>query len=285
MAQLTGTLLSAPLLNVEELPVRCKKSGRVLAQLRRAQEQMRTIQADRQRQAEYRQAVIQQYAFLGSFLRRLADRLGERRTGSESIYTPLVQIYGNRRPENNGDRCMYFSGVENQYYIILCDGMGTGPGAVQEGNQAGNLLKQMLVCGFPAEEALESLNSLCALRDRAGAVTVDLAQVSLDTGKVTIYKWGSAPSYLLAGDTMEKLGTSSAPPGMSATERCQVRCALTLRKGQTLLLVSDGLEEADILEDGKKNISPAVLAAELLKNRSGQDDATIVTVQLISSQT
>jgi hypothetical protein len=43
MAQLTGTLLSAPLLNVEELPVRCKKSGRVLAQLRRAQEQMRTI--------------------------------------------------------------------------------------------------------------------------------------------------------------------------------------------------------------------------------------------------
>lgn len=285
MAQLTGNVLSAPLLNVEELPVRCKKSGRVLAQLRRAQEQLRTIQADRQRQAEYRQAVIQQYAFLSGFLRRLSDRLGDRRAGTESIYTPLVQIYGNRRPENNGDRCLYFPGVENQYYIILCDGMGTGPGAVQEGNRACSLLKQMLSCGFPAEEALESLNSICALRDRAGAVTVDLAQVSLDSGKVTIYKWGSAPSYLLAGGTMEKLGTASAPPGMSAAERCQVRCALTLRKGQTLLLVSDGLEEGDILEDGKKNISPAVLAAELLKHRSGQDDATVVTIQLVSSQT
>ena len=284
MTQLTGQLLTAPLLSVEELPVRCKKSGRILTQLRRASEQLRAIRADRQRQNEYRRAVVQQYEFLGDFLRTLSDRLSDRRSSGESLYTPLVQVYGNRKPEKNGDRCLDFPGPENRYYIILCDGMGTGPGAVQEGKQAGTLLRRMLTCGFPAEQALESMNSLCALRERAGAVTVDLAQISLDTGKVTIYKWGSAPSYLLAGGVLEKLGTTSAPPGMSTAEGCQIRCGVMLRKGQTLLLVSDGLEEADILEDGKKRLSPAVLAEQLLKNRSGQDDATVVTIQLVSSK-
>lgn len=284
MAQLTGELLTAPLMGVEELPIRCKKGGRILVHLRKAQEQMRTIRADRQRQREYREAVIQQYDFLNGFLRDLSDRLSDRQPAGTCAYTPLVQVYGSGRSEYNADRCLDFSGTQNQYYIILCDGMGTGPGAVQEGKQAAGLLRQMLVCGFPANRALESLNSLCALRDRAGAVTVDLAQICLDTGKVTIYKWGSAPSYLLAGGSTEKLGMTSAPPGLSAADRCQVRCCVTLRKGQTLLLVSDGLEEGAILEQSKKNRSAAILAEELIQNNTGQDDATVVTIQLVPSE-
>ena len=284
MSQLTGELLSAPLLSIEELPVRCKKGSRVLAQLRRAQEQLRTIRADRQRQQEYREAVIQQYTFLSGFLRNLADHLSEREKGGEPAFQPLITVYGNRRQANNGDRYASFSGPGNAYYIILCDGMGTGPGAVKEGTEAADLLQRLLHCGFPAEEALQSLNSLCALRDRAGAVTVDLARICLDTGKVSIYKWGSAPSYLLAGGCVEKLGTVSAPPGISAAEHCQICCSVTLRQGQALLLASDGLEEGDILEDAQKKVSPALLAEGLLKHKSGQDDATVVTIQLMAAK-
>ena len=285
MTQLTGTLLSAPLLNMEELPIRCKKGGRVLVQLRRAQEQLRTILADRQRQREYREAVIQQYTFLSGFLRNLADRLMERDTGGEPVFQPLVTVYGNRRQADSGDRCGEFPGQGNTYYIILCDGMGTGPGAVQEGKQAAGLLRSLLRSGFPAEEALQSLNSLCALRERAGAVTVDLAKVCLDTGKVNIYKWGSAPSYLLSGGSAEKLGCATAPPGMSAEETCQVCCSVTLRKGQTLLLASDGLGEPDVSELCGESGTPAALAEVLVKRCSGQDDATVVTIQLIPSGT
>lgn len=284
LAQLPGSLLHKPLLTVEELPVRCKKGSRVLAQLRRAQEQLRTFRADRQRQREYREAVMQQYAFLEGFLQSLSDSLSDRGIRPEGSYDPVVFVYGNRSSHRNGDRCMEFAGVRNQYYIVLCDGMGTGIGAVQEGTQAAELLKQMLTCGFPAEHALRSLNSICALRDRAAAVTVDLAEISLDTGKVTLYKWGGAASYLVGSDGAVKLGAASPPPGLSVTDGREVRCGLTLRKGQLLLLVSDGLEEAQVLEACQKPSPPAVLAESLLKSASREDDATVVTIQLVSAK-
>jgi len=284
MAQLPGSLLRKPLLTIEELPVRCKKGSRVLAELRRAQEQLRSIQADRQRQREYREAVVQQYGFLEHYLRSLSDSLSNRGACPERVYDPTVFVYGNRTGSSNGDRCMEFPGVQNRYYIILCDGMGTGPGAVQEGKVAGNLLRRMLSCGFPAEFALQSLNSLCALRDLAGAVTVDLAEICLDTGKATLYKWGAAPSYLVGTGSVEKLGTASSPPGLSVTDARQISCSFTLRKGQLLLLVSDGLEEEQVLERCRlqKQQSPAALAETLLKNASQEDDATVVTIQLIN---
>ena len=285
MTQLPGSLLEKPLLSPEELPVRCKKGGRILAELRRAREQLRMIQADRQRQQEYREAAMQQYGFLETFLRQLSDELGNRGKYAERAYDPVVTAYGNRVVSNNGDQCMDFSGVQNKYYIILCDGMGTGPGAVQEGRTAGILLRRMLVSGFPAEHALESLNSICILRDRAAAVTVDLTEMCLDTGKVTVYKWGSPASFLVGGGSVEKLGTDTPPPGLFASGGCQSRCSVTMGKGQTLLMVSDGIAEERVLEVCREQVSSASLAQSLLKDTSGEDDATVVTVRLIASKT
>ena len=51
--------LHKPLGNGADLPLNCRKSGRLLQELRRSQEQLRTIRADRDRQREYRAAVIQ----------------------------------------------------------------------------------------------------------------------------------------------------------------------------------------------------------------------------------
>lgn len=283
MAKLTGELLQKPLLTIEELPVRCKKGSRMLNQLRKAQEQLRTIQADRQRQQEYREAVVQQYTFFSEFLCTLSDRLSRKTVSAAAVYAPVVSVYGNRRGVHNGDRCMEFGGPENQYYIVLCDGMGTGPEAVQEGQTGAELLRKLLSCGFPPEHALKSLNSLCALRDRAGAVTVDLVQICLHTGKTTLYKWGGAASFLMSAGGTEKLGTTSPPPGLSVADSREVRCSLTLRKGQTLLLVSDGVEEDGVGTLCKENGSPAVVAEELLKKSLPEDDATVVTIRLISA--
>jgi len=282
MGKLTGELLQKPLLTIEELPVRCKKGSRILTGLRKAQEQLRAIQADRQRQREYREAVVQQYGFLSEYLSSLSDRLSRKTDGTAAVYTPVVSVYGNRRGMANGDRCMEFAGMENQYYVLLCDGMGTGPEAVQEGENGGELLRKLLSCGFPAEHALKSLNSICALRDRAGAVTVDLVQICLNTGKTTLYKWGGAASFLISAGGTEKLGATCPPPGMSVKQEQEVRCGITMRKGQTLLLVSDGVEEDAVMGLCKENNAPAVLAEELLKRAAREDDATVVTIRLVS---
>ena len=283
MEQLKGEVLQRPLLEPEEIPVRCRKGSRVLAELRRSKEQLRLIQADRQRQQEYRQAVIQQYAFLSDYLRTLADRLTQRSKPGTAVYDPVVWVYGNRSPNINADRCLQFAGVGNLYYIVLCDGMGTGPVAVQEGKTAGHLLKGMLSSGFPAEAVLESLNSIWTLGERTGSVTVDLVQLELDTGKASLYKWGAAPSWLVSGSRTEKLGQPGTVPGLAVGKQTQGVCHLSMKKEQLLLLTSDGLDPERIGDCCRQpELTPAGLARKILACAAQDgDDATVVTIQLL----
>ena len=162
--------------------------------------------------------------------------------------------------------------------------MGTGLGAIQEGRTAGNILKRLLTAGYPAEHALRSLNSLCALRDRAGAVTIDLAEVQLDTGKVTLYKWGAAPSYLVSGLGAEKVGSATPPPGLSVTDYRETVERVSLRRGEWLVMVSDGIGEQEALRCCRSAAgrTPEELAMEILAcgQLGGEDDATIALLRL-----
>ena len=285
IAKLAGPVLHKPLLSPEEIPVQCRRTGRFLAQLHRGQEQLRTIRADRQRQKEYKAAVVQQYRFLSGFLQDLSDQLPRRAESCKLSFTPWVQFFGNRREADNGDRCLSFAGVGGRHYVILCDGMGTGMGAVQEGNAAGSILKRLLCAGYPASHALRSLNSLCALRDRAGAVTIDLAELQLDTGKASLYKWGAPPSWLVTNLAVERLGEAGPPPGISVTEYRESVETFSMRRGELLMLVSDGIEQEQAAAccraiGGSK--APTELARALMacgQTESG-DDATVVLVRL-----
>lgn len=287
IAQLPGPVLHKNLLSAEELPVVCRKSGRFLAELHRSQEQLRSIRANRERQREYREALVQQYQFLSAFLRDLSDQLSRKPAAPKAVYEPQVFLYGNRSEDENGDRCLRFVGTGCNYYVLLCDGMGTGLGAVQEGRTAGNILRRLLCAGYPAEYALRSVNSLCALRDRAGAVTIDLAQLRLDNGKTVLYKWGAPPSYLVSALGAEKLGASGPPPGLSVTDCREQSDRFTLRREHSLVMVSDGITEADALRgclEGREE-EPAELAQRLLGCCCQEgDDATVAIIRLIPNR-
>ena len=284
IGQLPSPVLQKPLLTPDELPIVCRKSGRFLAELHRSQEQLRSIRADRERQREYRAAVVQQYRFLSEYLQELSDQLSRRLGSGQAFYRAAVHVYGNRPKADNGDRCVSFSGTQSRHYVLLCDGMGTGMGAVQEARTAASLLRTMLSAGYPAEYALRSMNSLCALRDRAGAVTIDLAEIFLDSGKAVLYKWGAVPSYLVSRIGAEKLGTIGPPPGISVTDCQEMTYTLSLRRGETLVMVSDGISEADAMRccADAGECSPALLATRLLSTGriTGQDDATAVMIRL-----
>lgn len=284
LEKLPAALLHKPLLNPQELPIVCRKSGRFLAELHRQQEHLRSIGADRARQEEYRQAVVQQYRFLSEYLQDLSDRLGEPARSAYAAYHAQVEVFGNRPQEENGDRCAVFAGVGCRHYVILCDGMGTGLGAAQEARTALSLLRRLLCAGYSATAALQSLNSLCALRSRAGAVTVDLLELELDTGRGRLYKWGAAPSYLLTKYSAEKIGTAGPPPGLSLTEGNEAVYRLSLRRGERLVMVSDGVGEEEALHHCRLYMdTPArELAAGLLEKGAlgGSDDATVVVCSM-----
>ena len=287
ISRLPGLLLHKTLLSPQELPIVCRRSGRYLAELHRAQEQLRSIRADRERQREYRTALVQQYRFLSEFLQDVSDTLGRRTETVTRQYTPQVSVFGNRPEADNGDRCAYFAGTGSKYYVLLCDGMGTGMGAVREGQAAVQILSRLLGAGFPAQHALRSLNSLCALRDRAGAVTVDLAEICLDTGRVTLYKWGAAPSYFLTREGAERIGQPGPPPGLAVEGTKEETEQFSLKRGQWLILASDGVDSTEALAccRASKGESVEELATRIL--HSGQtdcaDDATLAIIRLSDS--
>ena len=266
------------------LDAQCRKSGRLIPELRRGQEQLKLLKADSARQSEYRAAMVQQYQFLGDFLRGLADDLPRRGQRPRAWFRAEAAARSRSKELANGDRCLAFPGPECRYYVILCDGMGTGLGAAQEGQSAGSLLRQMLTAGFPAAHALRTLNSILALRGSAGAVTVDLAELYLDTGHATLYKWGAAPSWLLRRGSAEKIGTATPPPGISVTESRETVEKLSLRRGEALVLLSDGVDGEGIprRSDLTPDMPPGELAAKILEYGRGKqmDDATAAVIRL-----
>ena len=275
-------VLHRPLIRTDDLPLSCRKPGRLLLEVRRSQDQYRSIRADRDRQREYRSAVIQQYRFLSEYLQDLADSLPKRGEKPIIRYDPMVAVRSAGLESANGDRCLWFAGPGCRYYVVLCDGMGTGLGAAEEGRAAGDILRRLLSAGYPTEYALRSLNSLCALRNRGGAVTVDLAEVDLQSGKVSLYKWGAAPSYLLTTVGPEKIGTAGPPPGLSVTGTRETVDRLSLRRGETLILLSDGVDgEAVMRRAGDlTNEKPGELASKVLQYGRGNDDATVALIRL-----
>ena len=285
LVPLPTQLLHSPLVEVSSLTVPCKKPGRMILELRRTQEQHRSLRADRERQGEYRSAVIQQYRFLSSFLQQQSDLLPRREGRLRQRFEVEVTVHTSGKECANGDRFASFSGTGCRHYVILCDGMGTGLGAAQEGQSAVEMLKQMLTAGFPAEHALRSLNSLLVLRGRAAAVTVDLAEISLDSGRAAVYKWGAAPSWLIHAAGAEKIGTATPPPGLSVSEGRETVERLSLRRGEVLIMTSDGVEVDEVLRRvrGICTLPPGVLAAKLLEQggRETEDDATVAAVRLV----
>ena len=285
LEELPEGLLEQPGLGEEDLPRGCRKPARLLGELRRGQEQLRRMKGDRKRLESYQCAARDQYAFLADFLQNLAEELGSRREVWTHRFTPEVAMSTRSHREENGDRCLWFAGTGSDYYILLCDGMGTGAGAARESREAAELLKRMLQAGFPAEYALRSLNSLAVLRELGGCTTVDLVRLHLDTGRGTLYKWGAASSYLLKNGQLRKIGTASPPPGLNVQARETVD-RLSLSGGEVLILLSDGAGEDVLLrtEWTAPVPSPGGLAAALVERGAEEgDDATVAVVQLRSS--
>ena len=283
LEELSEKLLELPGLGEEDLPRGCKKPARLLGELRRGQEQLRRMKGDRRRLESYQCAARDQYAFLADLLQNLSEELGVRKSWRPPRFTPEVAVSTHSHREENGDQCIWFPGTGNDYYVLLCDGMGTGTGAARESREAAQLLKQMLQAGFPAEYALRSFNSLSVLRELGGCTTVDLVRLQLDTGRGTLYKWGAASSYLLKNGQLRKIGTAGPPPGLSQQARETVD-RLSLGGGEVLILLSDGAGEDMLLRTAwtAPEPSPGGLAAAIVEHGAQEgDDATVAVVRLV----
>lgn len=104
---------------------------------------------------------------------------------------------------------------------------------------------------------------------------------------MVLYKWGAAPSYVVSRLGAEKIGTAGPPPGLSVTDCQEMTERLSLRRGEMLVMVSDGVGEEEALRCCLDNSdrSPGELATQLLTRGQlgGEDDATVVIIRLNSA--
>ena len=191
----------------------------------------------------------------------------------------------------SGDAGTYFKRHDGKLYLLLCDGMGSGPEANRESTLAVRLLEQLLQAGVEAPRALTTLASALALRgeETGGFTTVDLLQLDLFTGEGELFKLGAAPTYIKKSGEVQRLSGKSLPAGLAEGEPAALdRFSLRLAPGDCVLMISDGVCPGP--EDGwlRERLarfsgeSPKDLARELVTRdlKEATDDRTALVIRV-----
>lgn len=280
-----GRILQRGEMLPDDLPpffrARCSRYAQFTGAVNQAlDEQLARLQYQN-RLTELSAVTAEQYGCLAAFLHGLAANKPD---APPAAFAPDegFRACGVRGSSVCGDLAASFTCGE-WYYLLLCDGMGTGPAARGEAAAAAELLKGLICSGMDAPEALRMLNGVYLLRESGGFSTVDLLQVSLVSGEGMLHKWGAAPSYLLVGRRVYKLGASTPPPGVSAEQGRRGQCIqLALQRGQTLILVSDGADEQTAEQTIRAGATtpPCELAAAIVSACGAEDDRSAAVVRL-----
>jgi len=227
---------------------------------------------------ESRQVLAQELTYLAQYL-RAAQNLPERQV---TAFRPQVGVCTMQKKGErvSGDRGVCFLGGNGDFFVLLCDGMGTGEEAAEGSTQTVRFLQKLLKSGLAPTAALKILNGTEILRGGGRYTTIDLLHADLSHGMATLYKWGAAPSYLRHFDEIKTLGTAAPPPGVSMSQEPE-EYSVCLKREEMLVLVSDGADGELVQEllSAYHGSSPRELAA-LLAGSAQEDDMTAVVVSL-----
>ncbi|MBR6917205.1 MAG: SpoIIE family protein phosphatase [Clostridia bacterium] len=196
--------------------------------------------------------------------------------------------------EANGDRICSFSGADDSFYMVICDGMGSGGEASLTAGAAALFLERMLGAGSDVPVALEMLNNFTKERRLECFSTVDLLKVDPYSGEATFYKCGAAPSFVQRDGRLFKIECDASPLGI--LDRIVAKSAsFSLKSGDRVIMMSDGVypdgDDASFLEflsDAKRlgNALPEAakaVAEEAIRHAMRPDDASVGVVRIVNA--
>ena len=193
----------------------------------------------------------------------------------------------------SGDKSVYFRTDEGFLYVLLSDGMGTGPEAALISNATASILERFLKAGVAPELALRILSDLMLLKNDSSleSATVDLLALDMFSGDSKLFKYGAAASYVKKGSSVRRVSGSSFPSGLlCGTAGEQNSCTkLHLAPGVFTVMVSDGVNQGsndkwlrdfltDCESDDPVEISRSILASATEKFGKA-DDMTVLTIR------
>ena len=181
---------------------------------------------------------------------------------------------------------------ERNFLVALSDGMGSGEYAQKISESAISLLESFYRAKMPSPLVLSTINKLMTFSKEETFVCVDIAIIDLDSGNADIVKIGSPLAFIISGNTVKVLETTSLPMGILDALHPDTS-SYTLAENDILLFLSDGIADAfgstaDLYEALRscpiKN--PQQLADDLLERALtayggvAKDDMTAVAVRL-----
>lgn len=145
----------------------------------------------------------------------------------------------------SGDSYICADLKDGEYMIALSDGMGKGESASRESALTITSLYNLIKAGFDVELALKVINSLLLFKSTEEIFsTVDLGIFNKVTGKIKLFKIGAAATFIKRSDKVETIKVSALPMGIVDGIRIN-HIELQARKGDEIIIVSDGITEAD----------------------------------------
>jgi len=181
---------------------------------------------------------------------------------SRSAAQCAPQMPQGRRLPPNGDCALHFETGDGRYYMLICDGMGTGGEASVTAKLSAAFLEEALCGGAQMSAALTMLNSYLRARSMECSAGIDLMEIDRYTGEAKFVKSGAAPSFVIRGGRLFRLCSKTVPIGiLRALDAEMIRFAL--ESGDTVVMLSDGVsgnyEDSAWLCD--MLASPAVMSA------------------------
>lgn len=239
-----------------------------------------------------RELVAKQYGEISNIISNLSEAVAEKET--DAMYSVSVSVCqeAKRGQEINGDTAMHFQ-RGNKYFVILCDGMGSGKAASEISGLTAQLFSEFLNSGINKSLAVDMINSALALNaDRESFSSADILEIDLRNGTAEFLKVGSAQSFLKHGNETEEVSSSALPVGI--LEKIEVKPQqYQLSDGDEILMVTDGIGEAGsgvlknewikkLLQSGSKNGEEKVKSiVQGAKTRAVfSDDMTAVVIKI-----
>ena len=181
-----------------------------------------------------------------------------------------------------GDICEFFKSEENAF-VILADGMGTGSFAAAESRTAVTMLKSLLTSGVKAETAIEITNTAINLKGTGqSCVALDVLCADCISGRCTIYKAGAAETVVINKGRIIKLYKDSLPIGILKESKI-AKHEFLLENGGTVIMVSDGININEELMCKIQMLNSKMTSDEFVRlitgSRDNTDDATAAVVK------
>lgn len=179
-----------------------------------------------------------------------------------------------------GDTVSFFENDEKYFYCLISDGMGSGRDAALTSRLSAIMLEKLLTIGADKKDALQMVNKMLTKKKEEVFATIDLLEVDRITAQATLFKVGAAPTFLIRDGECHRIEAKTPPAGIMR-EVIAERITVTLKKGDFLVMVSDGvvqtgskgLDLSGILKEGHCRSAHA-LASRVLEEARTRAECT-----------